>query len=335
MGAVCPLLIQNAATDPAFLDHAGVRVGITCYLGVPIRDPEGRSIGTLCLLDGHSDQPLGDDDIQFMSLLAMRVSAEVERERLVERRVAEHRELNERLAGANACLEAVAEEKRRFVATVIHDLRQPLTAARTVAHLLRDDSDAEERQACLELLDDRLHALGALVDELAGYSEIEAGRLPWRPVRVELRPLLLECLHGARAAPSCLNREICLRPEIDPALGCAEVDPRQLAHIVNNLLANALKFTPTGGISLRAAPDGDTHWRLEIADTGIGIAPEHLARIFDEFYQVPRSTPGPDRGLGLGLAIVRHLCAAAGATVAVDSHPGRGTRFTLRFPRRS
>jgi signal transduction histidine kinase len=349
---VCPLLIQNAAEHPQFRNHPGVSLGLTRYLAVPIRDPSGAAIGTLCFLDGYTDQILGDQDVQFMSLLAMRVSAEVERERAIERRVAEHAALSERLAAANARLEASAEEKRRFVATIIHDLRQPLAAARTAAYLLRGETDPLERETCLDLLDDRFAALSGLVEELARYSELEAGRLPWRPQRVELRPLLEECL--ARAGPAsrvgsprrsrCCSEEgvppvgesrgtLRLVAEFHPDLGEAEVDPSQLCHIVNNLLSNAVKFTPAGAVKLRGCPEGEEHWRLEVVDTGVGIAPEHLERIFDDFYQAPDSRIRGDRGLGLGLAIVRHLCATAGAVISVTSEPGCGTKFSLLFPR--
>jgi signal transduction histidine kinase len=333
IGPVCPLLIQNAAEHPQFRDHVGVRLGITRYLGVPIHDPDGASIGTLCFLDGHSERLLSEDDVQFMSLLAMRVSAEVERERSIESRLAEHRELNQRLAEANQGLQTAAEEKRRFVATVIHDLRQPLTAARTAAHLLRDEDCPEEQDACLDLLEDRLRALGGLVEELARYSEIEAGRLPWRPERVELRALLTRCLTGARLLVPERDDHVRLVDAIDSDLGCADVDPDQLGHIVNNLLSNALKFTPMGTVTLRAHSVDTEQWCLEVVDTGIGIASEHRERIFDEFYQVPVAQRPDRRGLGLGLSIVRHLCIAAGAHLSVASEPGRGARFTVRFPR--
>jgi signal transduction histidine kinase len=111
-------------------------------------------------------------------------------------------------------------------------------------------------------------------------------------------------------------------------------DPERVRRILENLVDNAVKYTPEGGrvdVATSAGPDGSA--LLEVADDGPGIAPEHLERIFERFYRVDKARSRALGGTGLGLSIVRHLADSIGATVSVDSHPGRGTRFTLRLPR--
>ncbi|MBI3721794.1 MAG: GAF domain-containing protein, partial [Fimbriimonas ginsengisoli] len=122
MGAVRPLLVQNGSRDPDYACLPAVQAGFTRYLGVPIFTPAGEVLGTLCFLDTYSEQLLKEADVQFIALLAMRVSAELERERAIEERLAEQRALVAQLATANEKLRAAADEKRRFMATVIHDL---------------------------------------------------------------------------------------------------------------------------------------------------------------------------------------------------------------------
>jgi len=312
--------------------------------------------------------------VQFFSLLAMRVSAELERERVVHERVAGHRRMAERLAAANDGLRTAAEEKRRFMAAVIHDLRQPLATMRTTLYLLRDAEDPMERDEGMDVLEGRVVALNGMIDELLQYAEIESGRMAWRIERVDLGRLLHHCLDGF--GPVLTEKNLQLQREIAPDLGEAQLDPTKLTHVVGNLVANAIRFTPAGRVTVRARsspPSRGNRWRLEVEDTGIGIAREELSRIFHEFYQVPIpdgatggrgdgakqqdllsrtpcspsaslrgvTTPSPARpvtsipaGHGLGLAIVRHLCSAMGARVTVASEPGRGTRFALQLPRR-
>ena len=172
-----------------------MRLGLTRYLAVPIRNPTGEAIGTLCFLDGQVEAPLGPDDVEFLSVLAMRVGAELERERMIERRVAEERAAAAaRVAMMNAQLIRTVEEKRRLTATVVHDLRQPLAALLTVLHVLRGEVDPAERAECVDLLENRVTALGGLVDELLEYAQIEAGQVTWHVEQVCLVELLAGCL---------------------------------------------------------------------------------------------------------------------------------------------
>lgn len=293
-------------------------------------------------MDGRSDQPISQADTEFMGLLAMRVNAEIERERLIEQRVAETQAAADRLAELNVQLLQAVEARTRLIDMVVHDLSQPISALRTTLFLLRGEEDPAEREECLELIRGRVEAIAALADELLEYGAVRSGRLPWRPERLRLGPFLEACTAEVRTeAP---QRGVELELELDERLGTTWSDPAHLRHIVRNLFSNAVKFSARppesgelGRVIVRAGPAGAGEWRLEVRDNGIGMAPEVAARIFDDFYQEPEARvhavqAGGERGRGLGLAIVRHLCEAMGARIEVESEPGRGSCFRVAFP---
>lgn len=326
-----PILIQDARQDPAYAGHPAIKVGLTRYLGVPICTPNGAPIGTLCFLDRKTRELLGEEDIQFLSLLAMRVSAELERERIILARLEEHRTAAERLRDLNARLEATADEKRRFVRMVIHDLRHPLTAMRTLLYLLEAENDPTERAVHLATLENRLHALNQLLEGLTQYDCIEAGHANLHIERVELAAVLSRWVSDFAPAFSSEPVQFCY--DLAPDLGTTDTDCDKLNHILLNLLSNALKFTPHGCVEVRARSLDADHWLLEVKDTGIGIPVEAQARIFEEFYQAHPAGKAMSHGSGLGLAIVKRLCDALQGRITVHSAPDAGTCFQLVFPR--
>ena len=345
---MCPLLIQDATTDARFSDHPAVRLGLTRYLAVPICDPQGAALGTLCILDDHSLEPLEDQDIRFLSLLAMRVSAELERERTVEERLARERETQERLAELNAQLLEAAEARTRFVAAVIHDLRQPIAALRTMMYVLARESDPDERSVCHTMLDERLMALGSMVDELMQFAEIEAGRVPSRLEALDVGCLISDCVSEFLPEAACRALRLTLQPL--PDLGIVITDSQKVRRILRNLLSNAIKFTATtdphrdpspgavlGSIEVRCRTERGV-WTVEVEDSGIGIPAGICDQIFEDYFRGPEAhssetRSGTPRGRGLGLAIVRRFCEDLECNITVRSRPGQGTCFTLRFPR--
>lgn len=326
-----PLLIQNAQEHPEFCHHIVVRLKLRRYLGVPICNPSGDAVGTLCFLDDRIEEPLYDEDIRFLSLLAMRVSAELERERMIEARVAEQRAHAERLADMNRRLLETAEERRHFVSMVIHDLRHPLTTFRTCLSLLRIETSKKQRNAHLDMLDRRTRALSALLDELVVYDRIEAGYPLLTVNEIDLATHIRECIEEATDLTSELERGVPIHFECAPDLGVAHLDGGKLRHILLNLLANALKFTPEGHITVRARLENADQWRLEVEDTGIGMSLEAQARAFEEYFTGAEVSSS---GVGLGLAITRRLCAVLNAQITLESTPGTGTCFRLLLPRR-
>ena len=332
MCSVEPLLLQNANLHPDFCNHPAIKHGLTRYLGVPIRNPQGNVIGTLCFLDGRVEKIIQEEDERFLSLLAMRVSAEVERERTIEARLAEHKAHAERLEKLNHRLEATSEERRRFVAMILHDLRHPLTALKTTLYFLQNEDldHSGETNYYLNVMENRIESLAEQLDSLLQYNEIEAGRTTYNIEKIDLKKMICECVETFESMSDWEG--IKLSRVFDPKLGFSKTDRKKLTPIILNLLANALKFTSQGIISVRAFPEGKDHWVLEIEDTGIGMRPEIQQQIFEEFYRAPDS-PQKTMGCGLGLAIVRQLCSVLQGSIAVRSAPGIGTCFRLTFPR--
>ncbi len=326
-----PMLIQDATQRPDLDGHPAIHFKLTRYLGVPVISSQGVALGTLCFLDGRSDDLLSDPDVQFMSLLAMRVSAEVERERTALARLEEHRVAAEHTSSLVAQLQASAEEKRRFVSMVIHDLRHPLATMQTVLYLLRAEDNLQERDLYLDTMENRTRALAGLLDGLTQYHQIEAGRIPLQLRPLDLSPHLRECVTNFTPdLTECAVQCVC---EIDPDLGTVLIDGDKLTHIMLNLLSNALKFTPEGQIRVRAYSTPSCTWTLEVEDTGIGIRPGDQEKIFEEFYRAPSADHSIRAGSGLGLAIVKRLCDVLQGRVEVKSTYGQGTLFRITFPR--
>lgn len=331
MAAKRPLLIQNATQSEQFCQNPMVQLNLIRYLGTPVLNMEGVALGTLCMLDGRAEEILHEADVRFLSVLAMRVSAELQRERLTLARIEEHRLAAERNDALVAQLQVNAEEKRRFVSMVIHDLRHPLATIQTILYLLRDEEIPEERVSLVDTLENRTRALSTLLDGLTECHKIEAGQLPLYIRSVDIERHLQDCI--TNFAPDLRESAIECRWEIDPELGSVMTDGDKLTHIILNLLSNALKFTLEGCIVVRGLAAGPDTWTLEVEDTGIGIPAEDQERVFEEFYRAPAADHSLRPGSGLGLAIVKRLCDILQGRIEIESEYGKGTRFRITFPR--
>ncbi|MDR7439329.1 MAG: ATP-binding protein [Armatimonadota bacterium] len=227
-------------------------------------------------------------------------------------------------------VEAMVAQQRAFAARAAHELRSPLASLRLRLEAFQDKVVPDP--AAKRSLDDALRAvdrLQRLTDHLLALWAIqEVGATNRRSV--DLAPVLYEL--ADEAAPLAADAGLRLLVDVPPHLPQVFADPEQIRLVMRNLVDNAIKHTPEGGrISVRAsAQEG---WvELVVADTGVGIAPEHLPRVFDRFYRVPTRVRGPE-GSGLGLALVREMVEAHGGHVEVRSAPGAGTEFRVRLPR--
>ena len=315
-----PLLVQNAELHPEFCHHPVVRLKLRRYLGVPIWNTAGEAIGTLCILDDHTEDLLGDEDIQFLSLLAMRISAEIERERTILARIEEK-------SNYAAQLERTADAKRSFVSMVIHDLRHPLTSIMTELYLLQQTSRSEKLTPHIDALDGRVRLMTTLLDELMLYDQVEAGKSLLKLEPVEIAAFLHQCVERV-AAPKAYP-EVNIIYEIEPNLPDPITDSGKLRHVVMNLVANAVKYTRQGSITIRAGLNGSHQWYLQVADTGVGMTAFDQARVFEPYYSGTGDALG---GAGLGLAIAHRLCTALQGEMTMTSESGTGSLVAAVFP---
>jgi signal transduction histidine kinase len=226
------------------------------------------------------------------------------------------------------------EAKANFLATMSHELRTPLTAIIGYEELLAEGitgpvNDAQRQQ--LDRVKVSAQHLLSLIDEILTYARVEAGKESVRIERVVVKGVVDDAV--AFLVPTAAEKGIAVRAEgVDPSL-MTQTDPGKLRQILVNLLSNAVKFTERGAITVRAvANDGDVI--LEVADTGVGIAPEHLQHIFDPFWQVEQHTTRRAGGSGLGLSVTRNLARLLGGEITVESTLGKESTFRVRIPRR-
>jgi two-component system phosphate regulon sensor histidine kinase PhoR len=221
--------------------------------------------------------------------------------------------------------------RRDFVANVSHELKTPLSSIKAYAETLLSGAldDAENRRQFVARIDEQADRLHQLIQDLLSLARIESGVEVHQIVPVSLAPLIRECL--AHHAPAAEAKHIALVGD-PPADGLAvAADHEGLREILDNLLDNAIKYTPDGGrVSIGCRPD-DGFVLIEVQDTGIGIAAEDQPRVFERFYRVDRARSRELGGTGLGLSIVKHLVQAFSGSVSLHSVPGQGSTFGVRL----
>ncbi|NUQ19627.1 MAG: HAMP domain-containing histidine kinase [Gemmatimonadaceae bacterium] len=278
-----------------------------------------------------------DETAQLRTQLAAR-EAELERLR------AELAETNRGVVALYGELETQADALRRasdlkssFLSNVSHELRTPIASVINLARLLLEDPagahrlDAEQKRQ-LGYIQRAGETLYEMVSSLLDLARIEAGRMQVTPSEV-LVDDLLSALRGL-FRPLVTNREVALVFDDVPTGLTMRTDEGKLAQILRNLIGNALKFTERGEIRVTATPEGADAVRFTVADTGIGIPPEHQERIFHEFEQVAGALQSRAKGVGLGLPLSRSFAQLLGGSLTLESAPGAGSTFILRLPRR-
>ena len=229
-------------------------------------------------------------------------------------------------------LEAADMRKDVFLATLAHELRNPLAPMRNVVEVLRTGNARAERFPwCLSVLDRQLFQLSRLVDDLLDIARITNGKIVIRKERVDIRSVIRNAV--TNIAPTAQAKQQVLTLTYPEEAVFLQADPVRLAQVLGNLLNNAVKYTGSGGtISLTAAPSGDTVV-ITVSDTGIGIPPDKIDVIFQMFSQLPAGNNYSQGGLGIGLSLAQSLTALHEGTLTAESEgEGRGTTFTLTLP---
>ncbi|WP_397571602.1 PAS domain S-box protein [Schlesneria sp. T3-172] len=304
------LLRQSVKDDEAF--HVLRELGLKSYLGVPLK-VRGRIIGVVTFIGAESGKRYTEVDLVTAQDLADRASIAIENTRM-------YRELID-----------ADRRKDEFLATLAHELRNPLAPIRNSLQILKmpqvDEATARQSR---EMMERQVHHLVRLVDDLLDLSRVMRGKIELRKEAVELASIVARAVETARPLIDSQGHrlEISL-PEESLVI---DGDPVRLTQVVGNLLTNSAKYTDAGGhIHLTIRREGDLAV-LSVKDTGIGIAPEMLPRVFELFVQADHATTKAQGGLGIGLTLVKNLVEMHGGSVSVTSEGlGQGSEFTVRL----
>jgi signal transduction histidine kinase len=311
-----PLLIEDTLADEVFAQVPTVRsLGVRAYAGIPLVTDEGHAIGSFCAIDFAPRKwfPL-DIDI------------------LIELAGSALREIKLRAAVAEAQKQAqLAQEATRsreeVLAIVAHDLRTPLNFIKMGMELVSDAPEAKENVDLLERMHGAVDLMSLLIADLLEVAKIESGTMRITPEPASVHTLVDDAL--AILQPLARRREITLRANVPSGLPDVLADYERILRVFSNLVVNALKFSRSGGEVCVAAEQVGNMVRFSVIDSGSGIPPDQLSRIFDRFWQLNSSDA---RGVGLGLAIVKSIVTGHGGTVGVTSTVGLGSDFHFDLP---
>ncbi len=302
--AVAALTLPMLGPNIVYCVMRGDRFGVFAAVGLVI-------FLTIMLMEAKRSQR------RVVELLTLRYTTE---------RVALEREQ------ALALAEHHSEAKSRFLATMSHEMRTPLHGILGLARMLHDDEQRPLARNRLELLQRSGDHLLTVINDVLDFSKIEAGYLRVDSKRFELSVLVDEIIGVLSVSAAQKGLRLTLQYDL-PRPCTVQGDPARLRQVALNLLGNALKFTEHGSVTLRVQPGerpGDVLFSVQ--DTGIGIEPQELARIFDAFHQVENSFARRHTGTGLGLTISRKLCQAMGGDMTCSSVPDQGSTFTFTLP---
>src|SRR5215475_6418088 len=292
---------------------------------------------TVLIAQDGTEIPIDDSGAAIKGAAGKIIGAVLIFRDITERRLAEE-ERSKLLASERAArekAEAASRSKDEFVAMISHEIRSPLNSILGWAQLLRRGKfDQAETERATEIIERNARAQSQLIEDLLDISRVITGKLTLNVRSVELAQIIEAAMDSIR--PAAEAKSIQLRARLESRGGLVSGDPNRLQQIVWNLLSNAVKFTPRHGRVEVSLERVDSHFQITVSDSGVGISPEFLPFVFDRFSQANTTTERKYGGLGLGLAIVRHLVELHGGTARADSPgEGQGATFTVTLPVRA
>lgn len=332
------LVVEDAREDPRFADSAYVTgpPHIRFYAGVPLKAPDDSAVATLCIF-GPEPRPFGAADVQALEDLAAVAAGELnaswwgnqalqQEQRVVESRIGQQQ------------AEETGRAKIQFLAHMSHEIRTPLNGVLGMLQLLQSEPLSEEQLARVRIARNSGEHLLRLIDDALDLSRMEIDQIRLQPEVCDLRQLGEDVLELIRSTMPEQGGPAIHFEMADDLPSHLMLDILRIKQILINLLGNAAKFTADGTVALRfsrreADTAGDVSLLvIEIEDTGRGMTPDQLARIFKPFVQVGHADRDGVGGSGLGLAITRGLVTTMGGKIQVRSQPGEGTLFTVSLP---
>ncbi|GAB3653447.1 hypothetical protein GCM10027596_03880 [Nocardioides korecus] len=296
-------------------------------LAAPLHDA-GKRRAVLVVCDrSFEKETFSKDDVQVFEALAAHAGVVLERAR----GVSELETLAEEIGVARDAALAASEAKSLFLANMSHEIRTPLTTVLATAEILEDTALDQTQVVLVEKMHRQGALLKSLVEQILDFSRIEAGEVVLTSAPFDLRAMVADA--GDTYTPRAAAAGLLFTSRVAPDVPTVVVgDSGRVFQVLTNLLDNALKFTHEGRVELDVAVGADGALEVRVSDTGIGIAPDQVATVFDVFNQVDGSTTRRYEGTGLGLAICRQLTELMGGTIALASEPGVGSTFTVDLP---
>jgi len=323
--AVASLLAAPGGSDEPLLPAELLRLGFESVLPLPLGD-DGPS-GWIFIGPKRSGLKLTDEDRELLRTLAAEMAASLRRIRLQEEVVYER--------ASREKLEELGRLKTEFISSVSHELRTPMTSLQAISELLNSGKADETslRKHLIGLMAGECSRLGRYIHNVLDFGRIEQDVKSYEIRETDLASVVAGVVEVVRSA--AVEEDLDLEVKMPAGPVIVEADPDAVRQALLNLVDNAIKYSSgRKHIAVRLAPSAEGGAEISVSDRGIGITAEDRERIFDPFYRSPEAVRHDPKGVGLGLKIVKHIMDAHGGEIAVAGAPGRGTTFTLKFPRR-